>query len=132
MKTVRQHERGIVKLGVTAVDKMRMKMPMAQRAKQFMPFSALKGLSEALADRLKIKVPKREVAEDRAEELDYTLRCLECGNIIKVIYYDDVENAYITKEGMVSKVDEVFRFLTIVDTKIPFSEVFDIERFDEM
>ena len=37
--------------------KPKQKMPIEERAKQFMPFSALKGLEEALASKEKIIVP---------------------------------------------------------------------------
>ena len=36
-------------------------MPVSDRAKQFMPFSALKGLDEALRAKEKIVVPKVEL-----------------------------------------------------------------------
>ena len=39
-------------------------MPIEDRAKQFMPFAALKGLPEALAAREKIIVPRAELSEE--------------------------------------------------------------------
>ena len=44
------------------------KMPIEDRAKQFMPFAALKGLPDALAAKEKITVPKVELSEEMAEE----------------------------------------------------------------
>ena len=46
------------------------KMPIEDRAKQFMPFAALKGLPEALAAKEKDTVPKIELSGEMAEELD--------------------------------------------------------------
>lgn len=46
------------------------KMPIEDRAKQFMPFAALKGLPDALAAKEKITVPKTELSEEMAEESD--------------------------------------------------------------
>ena len=44
------------------------KMPIEDRAKQFMPFAALKGLPEALAAKEKIAVPKTELSMEKVEE----------------------------------------------------------------
>ena len=44
-------------------------MPVSQRAKQFLPFSALQGLAEALSEQEKILVPMAELSEDMQEEL---------------------------------------------------------------
>ena len=49
-------------------------MSRVQRAKQFAPFSALKGLEEALAEKEREYEPQAELSDDAAEELD---RCLE-------------------------------------------------------
>lgn len=46
------------------------RMKRADRAKQFMPFDALKGYREALKERERIKAPKRDLSEDYMEELD--------------------------------------------------------------
>ena len=42
-------------------NKPRMKMPASDRAKQFMPFSALKGLDEALREKERIIVEKADL-----------------------------------------------------------------------
>ena len=49
-------------------------MERAERAKQFMPFAALKGYPAALRQREKIIVPKVEFSEDYQQELDRKLR----------------------------------------------------------
>ena len=49
-------------------------MPQADRAKQFMPFDAVRGLREALAEKERILVPKKELSEEKKEELDYLLK----------------------------------------------------------
>ena len=45
----------------------RTKMSREERAKQFMPFAALKGYPEALQKKEKIVVPKVELSEDYQE-----------------------------------------------------------------
>ena len=101
------------------------KMPVSERAKQFMPFAALKGLPEALAAREKITVEKIELAPEREEELDRQMHLLEIGKIATVIHYHKGE--YIKTTGMVARIDETGRILQIVNTKIPFDDILDIK-----
>ena len=100
------------------------KMPIADRAKQFMPFSALRGLSEALAARERIIVPKVELSEEMAEELNRKMHLLERGKVATVIYFHQDE--YIKITGMVARIDATSRLLQIVNTKIGFEDILDI------
>ena len=52
----------------------RPRMAAADRAKQFLPFAALKGLPEALAKKERVAVPKIVLSEDMAEELDQKIQ----------------------------------------------------------
>ncbi|MCM1037708.1 MAG: YolD-like family protein [Roseburia sp.] len=101
------------------------KMPVSERAKQFMPFAALKGLPEALKAKEKIIVPKMELSPEMEEELDRKMRLLTRGSIATVVYFHDGE--YIKISGMVSRIDETSRILQIVNTKINFDDIQDIE-----
>lgn len=100
------------------------KMPIEDRAKQFMPFAALKGLPDALAAREKIVVPKAELSEEMAEELDRRMHELSKGKIASVVYFHKDE--YIKTTGMVARIDESSRLLQIVNTKIPFDDILAI------
>lgn len=103
----------------------RHRMTAEQRAKQFMPFAALRGLPEALALKEKVIVPKVELSEEMAEELDRKMRFLKKGKIATVIYFSKDE--YLKKMGMVARIDEDARILQIVNDKIPFDDILDIE-----
>lgn len=105
------------------------KMPVSDRAKQFMPFSALKGLDEALKAKEKIVVPKVELSPEMAEELDYRMHLLEKGKIATVVYFNKDE--YLKTTGMVARIDETSRILQIVNTKIQFDDILDIDIVDE-
>ena len=94
------------------------------RAKQFMPFAALKGYEEALRRKEKITVPKAELSEERGEELDRTLRQVRKNDMVTVIYFCDGE--YLKVTGMVSRIDGTARLLKIVDTKIPFEDLYEV------
>lgn len=102
----------------------RPKMSREDRAKQFMPFAALKGYSEALRKKEKIVVPKAEVAEEYAEALDRKLRQVKKNDMITVVYFCNDE--YLKKTGMVSRIDDTARVLKIVNTKIPFDDIYDL------
>ena len=104
--------------------KPKYKMPIEDRAKQFMPFAALKGLPDALAAREKIIVPKIELSEEMAEELDRKMHELFKGRIVTVVYFHKDE--YIKITGMVARMDETSRLLQIVNTKIPFDDILEI------
>lgn len=102
-------------------------MPVSDRAKQFMPFSALKGLDEALRTKEKIVVPKVELSPEMAEKLDYKMHLLEKGKVTTIIYFSSGE--YVKVTGLVARIDQTSRVIQIVNTKIRFDDIFDI-RFD--
>ena len=97
----------------------------ADRAKQFAPFDALRGLREELAKREKVVMDKIDLSEDMKEEIDYTLHSIRPNDIITVIYYSKGE--YIKKCGMVSKFSATNRTIKIVDTIINFDDIVKIE-----
>lgn len=103
---------------------MNSKMSREERAKQFMPFAALKGYPEALKKKERIVVPKRELSEEYQKELDQKLRQVHKNDIITVIYFNNHE--YLKVTGMVSRIDETARLLKIVNTKISFDDLYDI------
>lgn len=101
-------------------------MPPSARAKQFAPFSALKGLNEALAEKEKIIVPRRELSEDMICEINKKLCALDKGTVITVVYYGMYEQNYVQLTGPVSKIDDFWKTLQIGNVEIGFSEIADI------
>ncbi len=97
---------------------------MENRAKQFMPFAALKGYEEALRAKEKIVVEKVELSEEKKAELNRKLFQIEKNDIINVVYF--AKGEYIRIEGMVSRMDRDAGLLKIVNTKIPFSDIYDL------
>lgn len=104
----------------------RLKMSREDRAKQFMPFAALKGYEEALREREKIVVEKIELSEERKAELDLNLRQVQKNDMITVVYFR--EDEYLKVTGMVSRIDTDARILKVVNTKINFDDLYDLER----
>ena len=103
---------------------VRYKMAREERAKQFMPFAALKGHMEALRRREKIVVEKRELSEEYKEQLDRKLRKVRKNDIITVVYF--CQGEYLQMTGMVAKIDVTARILKVVNTKIPFEDLYEI------
>ena len=69
----------------------REKMSRELRAKQFMPFAALKGHSEALREMERIPAPRKEFSEEYQEELDRGLRQIRRNDAVRIVYYADGE-----------------------------------------
>lgn len=103
----------------------RPKMSVAERAKQFMPFAALKGFEEALEAVERQKAPRIELTQERKEELDYILRGIEKNDIVEVVYYSNEE--YYRRRGMVSCLDYDARIIGIVSLKVLFEDIYDLE-----
>lgn len=101
----------------------------SDRARIFMPFDALKGYKEAISEKKKVIVDKKELSEDDAVSLSRKLLLVKIGMMIKVIYY--CENEYIAIEGLVSKIKFEERVLMIVKTKINFDDIINIYGIEE-
>jgi hypothetical protein len=99
-------------------------MSREERAKQFMPFAALKGYPDALRKKEKVVVPKIELSPEYQEELDLKLRQVLKNDIVTVVYF--CKDEYLQLSGMVSRFDETARVLKIVNTKISFEDIYDI------
>ena len=102
----------------------RPKMSVADRAKQFMSFDALKGFGVELAKQEKIIIEKSELSTDRAYELNWKIQEIKKGDIITVIYYDSGE--YIFRTGLTAYVDYDLKKLRVVNTVIDFDDIYDI------
>lgn len=96
-----------------------------ERAKQFMPFDALKGFKEALKEKEKIIVDKIDLCEDAIIEINNILINLKVGDIVKVVYFK--QNEYIEVTGMISKIKN--NFFVIVKEKIMYNNIYRIERY---
>ena len=93
-------------------------MTREQRAKQFMPFDAMKGLKEALAVReeRRSREEKRELPEDMI---------IERGMLVTVNHY----HAYheVISKGAVDRIDKVYQYLIVGTEKIFFDDIYDIK-----
>ncbi|MCI2061709.1 MAG: YolD-like family protein [Eubacteriaceae bacterium] len=103
----------------------RSKMPAAERAKQFMPFAAVTGLTAALEAREREMgmSAKIELSEEAAQQLDRKVRSVRNGDTVTARYY--CRGEYLTAAGKVMKTDSGVIF--IGDIEIPVSELIDID-----
>jgi len=109
-------------------------MDRAERAKQFMAFSPLRGYYDLIKQKQKMVVEKKSLTSDSAEELSFKFNQIKVGKIVDVVYFCIDE--YVRCHGMVSRIDPNERTLTIVKTKISLDnivEIFgdDIKELDE-
>ena len=107
-------------------NKIHPKMPVSQRAKQFMPFAALDGLEEALAqkERELTQVSKITLSADMLEELNAMLNSLHKNQEISITYY--INHTYQIILGKVCEIDFVCQFLKIDTAKIYFADILKI------
>lgn len=106
------------------MENKRRKMDREIRAKQFMPFDALKGFREAMAEKERIIVPKRDLSDEQKEELGRKIRQIQKKDIITVEFFQNRE--YMRVTGMVTRIDGASRVLEIVNTRIAFTDISDL------
>lgn len=107
----------------------RVPMPIKMRAKQFAMFDALKGLTEAIAEKENRTEPRRELSQERIEELNAKLQQMEKGDMITVVYYCQYAKQYRQLSGSVTKIDSYWRVLQINAVSISFDELYLISEF---
>ena len=105
---------------------VRAPMPASRRAKQFVPFDALKGLKEAIAEKERIPTLRRILAEDAVAEINEQLSMLRKGTMVTVVYYYEYAQAYHQITGAVVSVDSYWSLLQVGNMAIDFSDIWEI------
>lgn len=97
-----------------------------ERAKQFMPFDAMKGLQEALRKQEEIlsRVDKHEVGEEQQEILSEMLTKTRKGLQVWLSYYKAFHDVEI--QGRVSKIDHTYKYMIVDQERICFNDIYDI------
>ena len=97
------------------------------RAKQFLPFDAMKGLYEALhrQEELAERVERISLSEEDADTISVTLTRLSCGDRVNVTFFR--EGRYLTRSGIMTAFDEVKRMLSVAGDDIPIEDLLAIE-----
>ena len=97
------------------------------RAKQFLPFDAMKGLYAALRrqEALAERVERIEPSEEDAALISAALARMGRGDRVTVTYFR--EGRYLTRSGVVTSFDVVKRCFAVGDDVIPFDDIRGIE-----
>ena len=105
-------------------------MTREQRAKQFMPFDAMKGLQEALRDREErhTRVERHDISEEDQEENSIVLSKLINGMIVEINYYCHFHD--VVRSGTVTGISYAYRFLKMDEEKIFFDDIYKITIID--
>ena len=91
------------------------------RAKQFLPFDALKGLQEALREKEIEYEAKKDLSEDTLHELNNKFNQIENGKYIKIKYY---------KNGRYSEIKGILTNIDYIKKKIQINKVENINICD--
>lgn len=121
-------------------------MPVADRAKIFQPFAALKGYEELIKEQQKLRVERRALSEEYREELDIVLkkllRELELGNrpgITVVHFIADRKvseesgrelGKYVETTGRIRRIDNREGILWLGEQLIAAEDILDIKSND--
>lgn len=103
-------------------------MSRLQRAKQFMPFAALKGFEALLNAVASPKEDRAELSEDQINELNTVLRSVRCGEWVRIVYYD--KRKYTELIGTVDMISEQLQILSVQGIVIPFRHIKELNMYD--
>lgn len=101
------------------------KMPIEQRAKQFMPFAALKGFDEEIRKRERKRAERKILSPDRQEEIDWKLKQAVKDSNVSVMYFSDGE--YVMQSGFVIFNDSETKRIGVSDSVIEYGDICDVE-----
>lgn len=125
----------------------RKKMPVADRAKIFMPFAALSGYEDVIAMRQKVLQERITLSEERKNELDCQLKILDANYIIEkqrvqvqhFLKDEKITNEegkdmgkYVITEGVLTKIDFVMKQIVVEEEHILIQNILEIRTVSQM
>ena len=105
-------------------------MTREERARQFSSFDAMKGLQEALAERVErhFRVDRHDISDEAAAQNSLILSKLEKGCVVRLEYYRAFHD--VNREGRAKEINKVFKYLKLGDEKIFFDDIYAIKIID--
>ena len=95
------------------------------RAKQFLPFDALKGLQEALREKEREYEEKKDLSEDTLNDLNNKFNQIDNGSLVKITFYKN--GKYSEIKGRVTNIDYVKKKIQInKEYNINICDIIDI------
>jgi len=101
---------------------MKHRMSRLQRAKQFMPFAALKGFE------VRPKEHRVELSEDQVDELNKVLQTIHCGEWVRIVYYN--KQRYTELIGAVDMISAQMQIISVQGIDIPFRSIKELNLYD--
>ena len=97
------------------------------RAAQYMPFDALKGLKEELKlrEERRLKVEKTELTDEMIEEISSKLYQIEKNSKISITFF--YNGNYVDLDGYVTSIDKIYKYLVINEEKIYFENIYSLK-----
>lgn len=101
-------------------------MGKVDRAAQFQPFDALKGLQEELRAReeRRLRVEKREITEERADDISAELIKIYKRSDVDITFYRS--GRYYNLQGTVVDKNDIYKYLLIGQEKIFYDDIYEI------
>ena len=96
-----------------------------ERARQFLPFAALRGYLELIRNQEKIWEERPILSEEQQEQIAAALQQLKPGMSVALAVYQ--EGTIQNREGRIKKVDFSRRTLTLEDQLFSFSDLIELE-----
>ena len=97
------------------------------RARQFLPFDALKGFSDAIKEKEIECVEKKELLDEQIEEICNKINELEKDNKVEITYYKNRQ--YTKMKGKVQKINYTKKKIVLYENiNINFADIFNINK----
>ena len=100
------------------------------RAKQFLPFDALKGLHEEMRKREELisREEKRQLLDEEIENLSTELVKLRKGDVVELVFFHLGHT--IKLKGEITCKNLTFKYIIIQDIKIFFDDMYSLKIVD--
>lgn len=98
------------------------------RARQFMPFAALRGYYDLVREAEYVPEPRRLITEERSRKLSETAAHIKPRTLASATYYDG--RAYRTITGVVTQISCDLRTIQILKTTINFNDLWELKSLD--
>ncbi|MBS5478319.1 MAG: hypothetical protein KHY83_06610 [Coriobacteriia bacterium] len=99
----------------------------ANRARQFIPFAALRGYEEVISKQAHPVETRHVLSADEARGLSWKIEHLHRGERVRVTYYSAEDEAYACTEGTLGQIDTISKTISVADHRIGFSDLLTVE-----
>ena len=95
------------------------------RAKQFLPFSALSPLEQALREKEKEYINKFDISNDMIYEISKVVESISKDTCVNIKYY--YSGQYLQISGKVNSIDSFKKSLIVDNYRINFDDILEID-----